>query len=86
MLPHLPDGFANQAIEAVEALGIKLDSTPSNAATLTLARKYKLSVYDSLYLKLAMRQQGSLTTLDKALMTAAKMENVVVVRIIQFQI
>jgi predicted nucleic acid-binding protein len=49
------------------------DETISRAAdeTFHLARQYKLTVYDAVYLELAMRRQAILATVDKALAKAA---------------
>ena len=73
---RLPNGFADRAIEAVDGLGIMLDPNPSNATTLALARRHHLTIYDALYLELAVRKSGDLVTLDKALAKAAQAEGI----------
>ena len=68
------------ALAEVEALDIELDHTPESATTLRLAREHRLSVYDALYLELAIRQRRELATLDTALQRAAESEGVGVCR------
>ena len=64
------------ALQALDALGIHLDHTPDSASLFRLARTHGLSVYDALYLELAMRQQRPLATLDHKLRSAAQAEGV----------
>jgi predicted nucleic acid-binding protein len=60
----------------VDAIGVVLDApTPSNPATV-LARKHDLTVYDAVYLELAMRNGSALATLDAKLAAATRAENV----------
>lgn len=73
---RLPQGMAEQLIEAVEGLGIELDTAPSNAGVLALARRHGLTAYDALYLDLAIRRDASLATLDTKLAQAARAEAV----------
>ena len=47
------------------------DATPDLVTTFALARRFRLSFYDALYLELAMRRGLSLATLDNALERAA---------------
>ena len=61
---------------SVGALEVALDHAPDSAVTLRLAREFKISVYDALYLELAIREQRPLATLDKALKRAAESEGV----------
>lgn len=76
---RLPQGMADQLIEAVDGLEIELDTTPSNAAVLALARRNALTVYDALYLELALRRGAMLATLDGKLEQAARAEGVAIV-------
>lgn len=62
------------ALAAVEALAIELDHTPNGEDTLRLARRHRLSVYDALYLELALRKRAPLATLDRRLSLAATSE------------
>ena len=57
-------------------LNIAPDVGPDEAEVLRLARRHNLSVYDAVYLELAMRKQIELATLDKALVAACRRDNV----------
>ena len=57
-------------------LDIRLDRTPDSAAVLRLARGHRLSVYDAMYLELALREGGLLATFDRKLAGAARAEGV----------
>lgn len=62
-------------IAEIAKLGIEVDSHTSVQAwkeTLTLARRYGLSVYDAAYLELAIRESLPLATLDQALAKVAR--------------
>ena len=58
---------------------IRVDYGPENVVVLSLARKYRLSVYDAVYLELAQRQKLPLATLDSRLATVARSEKVKIV-------
>ena len=60
----------------VERLAITIDSTPDESGVLTLARRHRLTVYDAVYLELALRNALPLATLDAKLATAARSEGV----------
>ena len=60
----------------VERLAITVDSTPDESGVLTLARRYRLTVYDAAYLELASRNALPLATLDAMLAIAARSEGV----------
>ena len=64
------------ALAEIEELDIELDHAPNGATTLRLARKHQLSVYDALYLELAVRRRRELATLDRALGRAAESEGI----------
>ena len=60
---------------SLEALPIEIDPVTTSRAwgtSLELARTHQLSVYDAMYLELAMRLQLPLATLDRALHGAAR--------------
>jgi predicted nucleic acid-binding protein len=57
-------------------LPIRLEPTGADASLMTLARKWKLTVYDAAYLELAKREKLPLATLDRALEKAALAEGV----------
>lgn len=59
------------ALAALDALGIRLDDLPDSAPVLALTRRYGLTVYDAMYLELALRERCPLATLDRQLATAA---------------
>ena len=66
----------DMAIATIDELGIVLDRSPSSAAVLGLCRRHGLTVYDALYLDLALREDAALATLDTALARAARAEGV----------
>jgi predicted nucleic acid-binding protein len=51
---------------------IRVEPPGDGEATLHLARRFNLSFYDAAYLELAIRERIPLSTLDKALQTAAR--------------
>ena len=66
---------ANKALENLTLLGLEVDDWPVrelNGTMLTLARQYRLTVYDAAYLELALRTGLALATRDAALAAAAK--------------
>jgi predicted nucleic acid-binding protein len=62
-------------LRSLSRLGVTVDRTPDEATVLGLARRHRLSVYDASYLELAHREGVPLATLDIALATAARAEN-----------
>lgn len=76
---RIPAAVVEQALEAIDALGIVRDTAPSNAAVLVLCRKHNLTAYDALYLDLALRHRAVLATRDNALAKAAHAEGIVIV-------
>lgn len=70
----LSEADSHRYIALLERLDIGADHTaPANAlgAVLGLARRYKLSAYDAVYLELALRTGMPLATLDADLIRAA---------------
>jgi predicted nucleic acid-binding protein len=57
-------------------LPVSIDRSPDEGAVLGLARRHRLTVYDSGYLELAQRTGTPLATLDGALIAAATAERV----------
>ena len=55
-------------------LPVRTDTEPDLGTAFALARTHRLSIYDALYLELAVRADASLATLDKALANAAVTE------------
>jgi predicted nucleic acid-binding protein len=60
-------------------LGVTLDRSPDEAALLSLARQYRLTVYDASYLELARRDRLPLATLDTDLARAAQAEDLALI-------
>lgn len=73
---RIPPGIADQALEAIGALGIVLDTAPASSVVVALCRKHGLTAYDALYLELSLRKGAVLATRDAALMRAASVEGV----------
>ncbi|MDX2263428.1 MAG: type II toxin-antitoxin system VapC family toxin [Hyphomicrobiales bacterium] len=69
---------ADTALSRATALPITLDHTPETAATIALARTYRLTIYDAAYLELALRRGVPLVTLDAALARAAAAKGVLI--------
>ncbi len=65
-----------EILEAVDALGISLDTAADSGRVMSLARQHGLTAYDSTYLELALRRREPLASLDKALIAAARAEEV----------
>ncbi len=63
-------------LRLIRALPVAIDTGAEEEALLQLARQYRLSVYDAVYLELALRKKCPLATLDGALASAARAEAV----------
>lgn len=61
-------------LRQIGGLPLRTDSSPSLEAAFMLARTHRLSVYNALYLELALRANAPLATLDNALVAAARAE------------
>lgn len=72
-------GVLEQALAALDALGIAPDTAPVSDQVIRLARQHGLTVYDALYLELALRLGAPLATADVALRRAAGCEGVALV-------
>jgi predicted nucleic acid-binding protein len=71
--------FRSQALADLSLLPIALDPETDRqawSATLLLAARHRLTIYDAVYLELAQRRALPLATLDTALRTAAEAEKV----------
>jgi predicted nucleic acid-binding protein len=69
----------DRILKDVAALNVEIDIDSPNhlwAGTLDLANNHILSVYDAIYLEMAIRRKLPLATLDKALRDAATSEGV----------
>lgn len=72
---RMTQGDLDAALALLDACPIEFDPAPSphyRSQTLRLARAHDLSFYDASYLELALRLNGQLASLDRALVTAAK--------------
>ena len=61
-------------LRRVGELPIRTDTEPSLGTALALARRHRLTIYDALYLELALRADAPLATVDRALAGAAVAE------------
>ncbi len=68
---RISPGGTDAALAALDDLPITLDHTPHGAMVLRIAREHNLTVYDAMYLELALRLDGPLATLDRKLARAA---------------
>lgn len=76
---RLTPGLSEDALQAVERLEIGFDTQPASGTVLRLARQHGLTVYDALYVELAIRKGAVLATFDRAMAKAAQAEGVAVV-------
>ncbi len=72
---------AEEFLRSLAQISIRIADTGDGQAVLRLARTHQLSVYDSAYLDLAIRENLPLGTLDSGLSKAASTENIQVLRI-----
>ena len=66
-------------LRSISPLWISFDRTPDVAVVMTLARRGRLMVYDTVYLELALGEALSLATLDPELARAAQAEQVALI-------
>ncbi len=74
-------GRRSQLLSSLAELPIEIDAETADHvwhATVDLAAKHSLTVYDATYLELAMRKRLPLATLDQDLMAAARAEGLTV--------
>lgn len=69
---RIPPAGTDAALAALDGLPIALDHTPRGAMVLRIAREHDLTIYDAMYLELAIRLDGPLATLDRKLARAAE--------------
>lgn len=70
-----PAEFRDGALADLALLSIQIDQETDRQAwssTLTIAAKYRLTVYDAAYLELSLRRRLPLATLDRQLRAAAE--------------
>ena len=68
--------ITDTALAALDTLPVQLDYKPNGPLVLRLAREHYLTIYDALYLELALRENRPLATLDRKLVRAAEAEGV----------
>jgi predicted nucleic acid-binding protein len=73
---RLTEADTSTFLRGLAHLRVSVDQWPQEADVLALARRHRLTVYDSTYLELARREGAPLATLDAALATAARAERV----------
>ena len=73
---RLTEGDTAIFLRSIGRLAVTVDRVPDETAVLTLARRYRLTVYDAAYLEVAMRLALPLATLDEELATVARSEGV----------
>jgi predicted nucleic acid-binding protein len=74
-----PAGFRDHALSDLALFPIQVDAETDRhawGATLCLAERHKLTLYDAAYLELALRRNLPLATLDEDLRRSAKAEKV----------
>lgn len=69
---RLSEAQTTSFLKYMGELPVEVDREPDDGVVLSLARTYRLSVYDAVYLELAQRKGLPLATLDNALMAAAR--------------
>jgi predicted nucleic acid-binding protein len=75
---RLPVGAGETFLSAIDALNVRLDAAPLEPDVMRIARAHGLTVYDALYLELALRLGAPLATLDGRLAEAARRSSVAV--------
>src|SRR5690348_4780625 len=76
---RISERAVTEFLRQLAVLEIDVDTTPSERDVLALARRHRLTVYDSTYLELARRENVPLATLDNKLAAAATAEKVSVI-------
>ncbi len=76
---RIAERAVSEFLRRLSSLDVEVDVTPSESDLLQLARRHRLTVYDSSYLELARREGIPLATLDDELAHAAKAEKVALI-------
>jgi predicted nucleic acid-binding protein len=77
---RISETLTSRALARLSVLPISIEAKPDDSAVFSLARKYRLTFYDAVYLELAARRKLPLATLDGALIAAARAEQVQLVK------
>jgi len=75
----IPTGHSDELLDELAALEMTTDSSQwrdTRIATVSLVRRHNLTIYDAVYLELALRLDARLATRDVALRAAALAEGV----------
>jgi predicted nucleic acid-binding protein len=73
---RLIQGQSDRALALYDRLGMELDDMAASEAVMGLARRHGLTIYDALYLELAIRRGWPLVTRDRRLIAAAQTDGV----------
>jgi predicted nucleic acid-binding protein len=73
---RISKAITRKVLGAIEMLPIAVNRSPGGDMLMQLARAHRLSVYDAAYLELALRISAPLASLDRALIKAARAEDV----------
>ena len=75
---RLTGNMVSEAVSILDALKVNFDNSPEGGRVLHLAREHGLTVYDALYVELALRLQLPFLTPDRKLAAVAKQEGILV--------
>ena len=73
---RLTGNMVSEAVSILDALKVNFDNSPDGGRVLQLAREHDLTVYDALYVELALRLQIPFVTHDRKLAAVAKQEGI----------
>ena len=68
---RIAEEYIGDRLAFLNGLSVQTDTDPNLDAVFQLARLYNLTMYDAMYLELALRQELPLATLDRRLAQAA---------------
>jgi|ERR1041385_315440 predicted nucleic acid-binding protein len=77
---RISETLTARALARLSVLPISIETRPDDSAVFNLARKYRLTFYDAVYLEMAARRRLPLATLDGELIAAARAEQVQLVK------
>ena len=72
---RITENIVHGSLKRLSAFPIIYATEHDETMLLQLSRKHRLSVYDAAYLEIAIQNEAPLASLDKALLAAAKVEN-----------
>jgi len=77
---RISETLTSRALARLSVLPISIEARPDDTAVFNLARRYRLTFYDAVYLELAVRRKLPLASLDRDLIAAAMAERVAIVK------